>query len=98
MSINLGYVPQQLTVTLVPGDGFASALVAPTPWPVGTVIVLQFGAITWPATIADVTASWNRTPADVKAVLDSGSRSAVLHYTDDTGATVAWARGPVNVL
>lgn len=103
MSINLGYVPQSLTVTLVRGSGFASSLVASAPWPDGTVITLVFDpghpdAITWTAAVDDVTASWQTSADDVGAVLDLDPRAVLLQYSDASGVVVPWARGPVNAL
>lgn len=98
MSINLGYVPQALTVTLVRGSAFVSSLLAATPWPPSTVITLVLGAVTWTATINGASATWDRPPADVAAVLDAGTRTAVLTYTSSGGEAVTWAKGPVNAL
>jgi hypothetical protein len=103
VSVNLGYTPQPLTVTLVRGSGFASSLIASAPWPTGAVISLVFDpghtdAITWTAAVADVTAAWQHTADDVGAVLDLDPRAVLLQYSDASGVVVPWARGSVNAL
>lgn len=102
MTINLGFVPISLTVTLTAGGGFASGLVADTPWTAGTVILLSFGdrttptPIDWPATIVGTSASWDMPAAAVTAVLTAGFRHVQLIYTQPNGERLVWGRGTIN--
>lgn len=102
MAVNLGYVPQKLTVTLAEGGDFVSALVATTPWPVGTGIELRLtggtvGTVTWPAVVDDVRADWNVSNLDVQDVIDAKASTARLVYTESDGTTIVWAEGSISV-
>lgn len=103
MAVNLGYVPQKLTVTLSEGGDFVSALVASTDWPAGAGIELRLsggtaGTVTWPAVVNGARADWEVAYTEVQAVIDAKVSTARLVYTEsDSGAVLVWAEGSVHV-
>lgn len=97
-AVQLGASPETLSVTLVEGADFISALdSADGDWPDSAVIALTFDdadETTWTATTTGAAAEWNVDKAAVDAlILAAGNRlSARLTYTD--GATdLVWAEG-----
>lgn len=102
MAINLGYVPQRLTVTLAEGGDFVSALVASVTWPPGTGIKLQLSGgtaamVTWPATVSGVRADWDVDNSVVQGVIDGKYSTAQLIYTESDGTVLIWGEGSVRV-
>lgn len=101
--ITLGLAPQDLTVVLSRDTSFVTALVAPEPWPAGTVIELRFtlpddtSPTVWAATILGARADWNRPDTQVAVVLDAGKTKARLVAVDAAGRELLWARGWVRV-
>ena len=103
MSINLGYVPQKLTVTLVDGGDFVAALVASEAWPAGTGIELRLsggtaGTVVWEATVAGVRADWDVPYTDVRDVIDTKASSAQLVYTETDGSVLIWGEGSIRAV
>lgn len=101
VAINLGYIPQRLTVTLVEGGDFVSALVASVAWPTGTGIELRLsggtaGTVTWPATVAGTRADWEVPAVDVQDVIDAKASTAQLVYTEPDGTVLIWGEGSIN--
>lgn len=102
MAVNLGFVPQKLTVTLVEGGDFVAALAASEAWPVGTTIELHLsggsaGTVTWPAVVAGASADWSVDNSAVQVVIDAKASTAKLIYTEPDGTTLVWAEGSINV-
>lgn len=100
MAINLGYVPHRLTVTLVAGGDFVSALVASEDWPTGTGIELRLSGgtqdtVVWEATVSGARADWNVPHTDVQTVIDAKAASAQLVYTEADGTVLMWGEGSV---
>lgn len=101
MAINLGYVPQRLTVTLVEGGDFATALLAPDDWPDGTEIELRLAGgtndpVVWPATVQGPRADWDLAAVAVQDVIDARVSRARLVCSTPDGNVLVWAEGPVN--
>lgn len=101
MSINLGYRPTGLTVTVTPNSTFSAVLRSSAgAWADGTALTLVFhdsqGApvATWPAVIAADTATWTETPTAVNALIALAPARVELWYTDGTNP-IEWARGTV---
>lgn len=102
-SFTLGLVPLDFTVVLSPRASFVTALVAPEPWPDGTVIELRFAdtasaTTTWQADLDGPRAEWNRPRTDCAAVLEDGKTRVGLVCTDADGHELLWARGRVRVV
>lgn len=102
MSINLGFVPLALTVTLAADADFAATLVAQDGWPVDTQIELRFplpgSTVVWPATVVGTDAAWNVDIPDVAALLVGQPRRVRLYYSDGAGADLLWASGSVVII
>lgn len=101
MAINLGYIPQPLTVTFVEGGDFVCALLSSEPWPAGIGIELVLsggtvGTVTWPATVAGIRADWDIPAAEVDELIDGEASTARLIYREADGTTLIWARGKVH--
>jgi hypothetical protein len=91
VSINLGYVPQKLTVTLVDGGDFVAALVASEAWPAGTGIELRLSGGT-------AGADWDVPYTDVRDVIDTKASSAQLVYTETDGSVLIWGEGSIRAV
>lgn len=102
MAINLGYVPQRLTVTLAEGGDFVSALVSSVAWPVGTGIKLELSGgteamVTWDATVSGTRADWDVDNTEVQDVITGKYSTARLIYTEADGTVLVWGEGSVRV-
>lgn len=101
MTIGLGLIPQILTVSLVADGDFVAALVATSPWPVGTEIELHLsggssGVVVWAAVVEGSRADWDVPADDVAAVLSSQATTARLLYKEADGTALVWAKGKIN--
>lgn len=100
--IELGSVGEQITVILAAGADFVVTLVAPTAWPVGTVIALVLSgggvSVTWTATISGTQATFDVPTAQVQPVINSGYSFARLYYTPSGGGPLLWGQGDIRAV
>lgn len=93
-TITLGDEVQPLVVRTAAGSPFSAALQhtndagSPTPWPDGTVLVLNIGSTAFPAEVDGDTASWSLSAAQVDATAAATEARLWLNG-------VLWAYGPV---
>jgi hypothetical protein len=103
VSIRLGWDPPDITVTVTAGGKWAAAIIdrTGTNWVPSDTIELYFtgsgAAITWAATISGARASWDKTVAQVAALIAADNRSVVLRHTPSGGEPTIWHRGSVHV-
>jgi hypothetical protein len=101
VSINLGWVPIPITVSLSSGGDFVSVLQSSVAWPTGSGVSLKFigtSTTTWTAVIAGTTATFDKTAAQVNTLLATDQRSVELHYTEADGSDLLWGRGDVRAV
>lgn len=100
VAVVLGREPPPLIVVLSVGGPFSAALVSSVNWPAGVAIDLRFtgpgSPVLWVATIVTNRASWNKTIAQVNAVL--AYTSVDLRYTESGGEAQIWSRGSVRLV
>src|SRR5262249_20319528 len=98
--INLGVVPERLTVSLSSTGRFIAALVSNAgDWPADARIELRFtandddGPMVWTAVMAGARAEGDRHPDDSRQVIDGRARAVALFYQD-----LLWGSGQVTVV
>lgn len=96
-TITLGMTPDRLKVILVADADFLASLRRKddADWPQSQVI-LDFGAIEWPATIQASTAVWNVNEDDVNALIEARPREVRLWYIEGD-QRILWALGDVEI-
>lgn len=101
-SIELGFRPVPLTVTLAADSDFISTFVAQDGWPDGTQIQLRFvnfrGTTIWSATISGTNATFDVAVADVATLIAAQPQEVRLHYMDSQGDDLLWGKGRVVIV
>ena len=93
--MELGWDPPQGALLLPVGGTFSCTLRASADWPAGTIDLYFTGGgtpIVWTATITGPDATWNKTVAQVAAVLDGDYGAVALRGTPSGGEPAIWYR------
>lgn len=97
MSVQLGYSPTPMSLTLSPGSDFVTTLVSQDGnWPTTAVISIEVGDATWTATLNLTEARFEVDQVAVDAVIAAKPTRFALWYEDGT-TRLLWGTGPVVV-
>lgn len=100
MSVDLGWAPLPATIHLSAAGDFTFTFTTEdtSDWPAGTAVTVVFDdtdVTSWPATRSGPDLSWNVDKVAVAALLQRGTFTASIRYSDGVGVDVEWMRARV---
>ena len=97
-TLDLTATPLALKLNLTPAADFVRIIeaVAPDTFPVGSQVILDFGATEWAAVVTPTEVTWNVDKAQVDALIATSPTRVVLRFVNGL-VDLTWAAGWVSI-